>query len=441
MMRRAGNGAGAAGARGLSRGLTVAATAVAAAALAATAAAATAGADAAHGAAAAPAAQSAPAEERTAQKPSPSATPIKGETAGRAIMESPSVGKLDLADTRHWVWLNDIAFFNLASSRAVLADADSGRVLGHLSTGVMAGKLELPSDYSMIYSLETHYARTTRGPRTDVVAYYDPATLANVGEVVLPPKRHSGLTSQGFSGLTDDDAFLIVYNFTPAQSVTVVDLAARAVAGEIATPGCSLVFPVSGGRFGMLCGDGRMLVITLDAQGKEAARAFSPKFFDPLTDPVTEKGVRHGDTWSFASFKGMIHSLDLGEGAGRALEPWSLVGPAERAADWRPGGHIHLAYSPVLDRLYSVMHQGGEDTHKQHGDEVWVYDMAARRRVDTIALEHHAGSLAVTSDDDPLLITFILEEPDMHVYDARTGEYLRTIAGPIAATPTMVHVR
>ncbi len=359
----------------------------------------------------------------------------------QGLMERPTVAQLDVADSAHWVWLNDIAFFNLASGRAVLADADSGRVLGHLSTGVMAGKLEIPRDYSMIYSVETHYSRTTRGERTDIVAYYDPATLSPVAEVVLPPKRHSGLTSQGFSGLTDDDRFLLVYNFTPAQSVTVVDLAGQAVAGEVRTPGCSLVFPVSGRRFGMLCGDGSMLVITLDEQGQEASRAFSPKFFDPLVDPVTEKGVRHGDTWSFASFRGMLHSLDLSEGAGKALSPWSLVGEAERAASWRPGGHIHLAYSAALDRLYSVMHQGGEDTHKVHGEEVWVYDLSERRRVDTIHLQHHAGSLAVTADEEPLLIAFILEESDLHVYDARSGEFQRTIAGPIMATPTMVHTR
>ena len=43
--------------------------------------------------------------------------------------------------------------------------------------------------------------------------------------------------------LTDDDRFLLIYNYTPAQSVTVVDVPARKFVGEVDIAGCALVYP------------------------------------------------------------------------------------------------------------------------------------------------------------------------------------------------------
>ena len=45
------------------------------------------------------------------------------------------------------------------------------------------------------------------------------------------------------SELTDDERFLLIYNFNPAQSVTVVDTKTRKFVGEIETAGCALVYP------------------------------------------------------------------------------------------------------------------------------------------------------------------------------------------------------
>ena len=112
-----------------------------------------------------------------------------------------------------------------------------------LTMGYGLTALGLPRHDIAIYTLETHYSRMTRGERTDVVAIWDPRTLEFQSEIEIPPKKVSGLPLLSFSGVTDDDRFLLLYNFTPAQSVTVVDLENRQVAGEIETGGCGLVFP------------------------------------------------------------------------------------------------------------------------------------------------------------------------------------------------------
>ena len=38
----------------------------------------------------------------------------------------------------------------------------------------------------------------------------------------------------------------------------------------------------------------------------------------------------------------------------------------------------HLAVHQKSGRLYSLMHQGGPDTHKEPGTELWIYDLARR---------------------------------------------------------------
>ncbi len=94
----------------------------------------------------------------------------------------------------HWVWVSDIVFHHMTDGKAYLVDGDSGRFLGMLSTGSGFIALELPSDYSQIYSPETYFSRGTRGERTDVITFYDPQNLKPTGEVIIPPKtfyRHA----------------------------------------------------------------------------------------------------------------------------------------------------------------------------------------------------------------------------------------------------------
>ena len=99
----------------------------------------------------------------------------------------------------HWVWVNDFVFPHMADGMAYLIDADAGRYLGTLSTGYSFTRVVLPRDGKVIYSPETYFSRGTRGTRTDVVTLYDPATLAPIGEIPIPPKRSSNMPTMGNS--------------------------------------------------------------------------------------------------------------------------------------------------------------------------------------------------------------------------------------------------
>ncbi len=336
----------------------------------------------------------------------------------------------------HWVWVDDIAFGNIIDGRAYLVDADTGRMLGMLSTGSMFLNLELPRDYSQIYAAETYYSRGARGTRTDVITRYDPRTLEPVGEIVLPAKRQAGVPMLSYTGLTDDQRFMVVYNFTPAQSVSVADLSASVLAGEIATPGCALVYPSGPRRFSMLCGDGRLLSVDLAEDGSEAGRTLSEPFFDPSKDPISEKGVRAGSHWYFASFDGLVHDVDVAGAAPKFAAPWSIVSAQERTAGWRTGGAQHIAAHAASGRLYFLMHRGPVHTRKEPGEEVWVFDIAKRQRVQRLKLAGPAMSIALTPDAKPLLLTTLGAGGAVDVYDA-AGKHLRKVEG-LGQTPLLI---
>ena len=345
------------------------------------------------------------------------------------------VEQLAAQSAPHWVWVNDVAFFAFPDGRAFLVDGDSGKMLGMLSTGHSFTSVVVPRAAGVVYAPETYFSRGTRGTRTDVVTIYDATRLLPVGEIVIPPKRASLLPMPGAMALTDDDRFLLIYNFTPAQSVTVVDTRSRQFVGEIETAGCALVYPTGPRSFFSICGDGALLVTTLTDSGKAADSARTAAFVDVLKDPVTEKGVRWRDTWLFASFEGVLHPL-RGTATGVEADPtWPLFTPEELAQHWRTGGLQHLAVHGGSGRMFAIVHQGGPETHKDLGEEVWVYDLASHRRVQTINLRNKAGSIQVSQDSQPLLFTCSLESNRLDIYDAASGKYLRTVE-PLGQTPT-----
>lgn len=337
----------------------------------------------------------------------------------------------------HWVWVNDIAFLNMPDGRATLVDGDMGTMLGMLSTGYGFDGVVLSRKGDVIYSPESYYSRGTRGVRTDVVTLYDGRRLAPAGEIAIPPKRAAIMPMRSAAALTDDGRFLLIYNFTPAQSVTVVDTRTRRFVGEIATPGCALVYPTGARSFFSICADGALLEARLDDAGDAAAVTRTPQLFDPEKDPLAEEGTRAGDTWWFTSLQGRVYPLERTAQGIRAGRQWSLFTSVERAQHWRTGGLQYLALDRGTDHLYVIVHRGDLATHKDPGKEVWVYDLGRRQRVQQIRLRQPAGSILVTQDGDPLLFTCFLGSSALQVYDARTGRYLRTVAN-VAETPTIM---
>jgi len=337
----------------------------------------------------------------------------------------------------HWVWVNDMAFFAFPDGKAFLVDGDSGRMLGMLSTGYSFTSVLIPKAGAVIYAPETYFSRGTRGTRTDVVTIYDAKQLQPVGEIEIPPKRASLLPMPGAQALTDDDRFLLIYNFTPAQSVTVVDMQSRKFLGEIETAGCALVYPTGPRSFFSICGDGALLETTLTDAGTLARHARTAELIDVLKDPLTEKGVRRGDMWLFASFEGVLHPLRA-TGAGVEAQPtWPLFTPQELAQQWRTGGLQHLAVHGASGRLFAIVHQGGPGTHKDPGEQVWVYDLASHKRVQTITMRDKVGSIQVSQDSQPLLFACSMERNQLDIYDATSGKYLRTVES-LGLTPTVL---
>jgi methylamine dehydrogenase heavy chain len=360
-----------------------------------------------------------------------------GRAAAQLPAEPLAVEQLAPGAHPHWVWVNDIAFFSFPDGRAFLVDGDSGRLLGLLSTGYSFTSVVVPRTGELIYSPETYFSRGTRGTRTDVVTIYDSARLTPVAEVEIPPKRASIMPMPAAAALTDDDRFLLIYNFTPAQSVSVVDVRAHSFAGEIETAGCALVYPTGPRTFFSLCADGALLVTTLTDAGAVASRARTAQLSDVSRDPLSEKGVRLGDTWLFASIDGIVHPLRATGTGVQAESTWSLFSAQQLAQHWRTGGLQHLAAHRSSGRLFAIVHQGGPQTHKDPGSEIWVYDTATHRRLQVIAAHNKIGSIQVSQDAAPLLFACSMESNRLDIYDATTGSYLRSVEG-IGQTPTLL---
>lgn len=371
-----------------------------------------------------------------------------------------SVGRVESLPPRgdHWIWVADIMY-----ERNVLVDLDGDdqSMLGMVSVGYGPGHPVHPRAGAEFYVPETHYSRGTRGERTDVLTIYDATTLVPVDEVVIPPKRALPAITMATAALSDDDRFAAVFNLTPATSLSIVDVVERRFAGEIATPGCSLAYAGTAHRFHMVCQNGALLTVTLDEHGNEVGKRRSDPFFDPETDPVTEKAVRVGDTWIFVSYDGYAHPVDVSAADPVFGERWSLLSDADRDEQWRIGGNDHLAVHEGSGRLYSLVHQGGVDTHKHPGSELWVYDLAKRERLQRIELLNpgitYLGTslefgrdwvwpfnglyewllssapmpgidlIEVTADDAPLLVTAAQFSGSLAVYDALSGEFLRRV--------------
>jgi methylamine dehydrogenase heavy chain len=322
----------------------------------------------------------------------------------------------------HWIYAVDEAFYNETDARVNLFDGDSYRRLGQIDAGFNPGVNLSPDGRTTVVGT-TYFSRGGHGERTDVVEFTDNATLAISGEIVLPPKRANTLLTNFNLAYSADSHFLYVSYVTPAGSFGVLDPAKKTVIGEIDTAGCVLVIPSGPNRVSSLCESGRLLTVTLDADGHEASRAMSEPFFDADVDPVFVQGVATADGYAFLSFLGEVHEVDFSGPAPVFRKPWSLLGAMEKD-HWRPGGQTVAAVHRGLARLYVPMHRGGEGSHKNGGTEIWVFDMKTHERLARWPMS--ASKLApvlaiqVSQDNAPILFA-ATEKSDVAVFDAFTG--------------------
>lgn len=338
----------------------------------------------------------------------------------------------------HWVYVIDPVFPHLIASKVYVVDGDTQQYLGMFNTGYVPN-LVLAHDKSEIFATETYWSRGSRGERTDVVTFYDPRTLAPTGEVTLPNGRFLVVPKKQDADLSSDGRYLYSFNMDPSMAVSVVDVKEKKHIADIDLPGCSLVFPTGPSSFVSLCPDGSFASVSFEASGKATVEEGEP-FFDAENDPVFEHPAFHRPSGQafFISYKGEVYPVSLKDGSATHGESWSLVGEADRAEQWRPGGWQLAGFHAATNRLFVLMHQGGDWTHKHAGAEVWVFDTTKRERIKRLPLEEHAISVAVSQDDQPLLFT-LSEAASMSVFDATSYEH-KGDRGSLGDSPFLLHV-
>ncbi|MEO0998205.1 MAG: amine dehydrogenase large subunit, partial [Pseudomonadota bacterium] len=339
----------------------------------------------------------------------------------------------------HWIIVQDGSFFHMSDGKFIVLDVSSDDAAARykgMFNGSFIPQLTVATKRPEFYVAETFHSRGNRGERTDVLTFYDKRSLAPQAEVIIPPKRASSIPTHYHVQLTDDEEFVLIYNFSPAQSVSVVNAETRSFAGEVPVPGCALAFPMQGRAFASLCGDGKMLRVRLDDSGAVESAERTEAFFDAENDPLMEKPAIIDGVGYFPTFLGSIVPVDLSGDMPRPQSPWSLVDGED--GDWRPGG-IAVAGSDANGRLYVLMHPGGYDgSHKDPGTEVWVFDVDRQQRVGRIELATPAITIGLTAADEPLLVATNINLT-LDVYAVAGGEHLRTIADFGQETPFLFH--
>ena len=294
----------------------------------------------------------------------------------------------------HWLWVGDVLL-----ERAALFDGDTGRFLGQLPAGKGIVAPHRSRDGRELYQAETYYARGTRGARTDLVSVTDARTLAPLAEIEIPrqalrahvvgrrlravgrrplPRRLQPQSGDVAQHRRRDEAPLRGGDPDPGLRARL----RRRTRG--ASSRCAATAPRARSR-------SMPRAATRRSRARSASSTRS-------RDPLIEKGARRGEAWLFVCYRGVLHTIDV---AGPTLAfgaSWPLLTDAERDGGWRIGGPQHLALHAPTGRLYALVHQGGDDTHKEPGKEVWVYDLAKRARVQQIGLREPDRELRARAD-------------------------------------------
>lgn len=339
----------------------------------------------------------------------------------RSTIEPETIGVKELA-TPSESWL--MARAGLGTY--YIFDAANGNMHGLIGATAFTPAIEVNLAANEFYAAESYYSRLTNGDRTDVVTIYDVPTLSPKAEIKVPNKI-AALPFRHYIALLDDQRFLALFNLTPAQSVTVVDLQQQTFVTELSTPGCALTVPSVERAFLQICGDGKLQLIRLNGEGQEAERVRSQSFFKIDDDPVFDKTAAVPEGWLFISYNGQVFTASVDGSKVSVSKPWSLLDDEQRAADWRPGGGQFFTYHAAQDLLFVLMNSKGGYSHDSAGDEVWIYKRAEQRLLTRLPLPHQGTDLFVTRTAKPLL-SVSGTDGQLHVYDVESQKLQRSIA-------------
>jgi methylamine dehydrogenase heavy chain len=319
-------------------------------------------------------------------------------------------------------------FISKTRNGAYIYDGVTGEMQGLLSLSPHTPAVQPNPARKEFYAAESYYARGVHGDRTDLLTIYDYENLSPIAEVEIP-KKITFLPFRTYIQLMGDGRHVAVFNMTPAASVTIVDVVDRALAGEISTPGCALIMAVGNNDFLMICGDGTMQLVQLDSDGNESNRTRSDEFFSVDDDPVFDHPVPFNGGWLLVSHLGQVFHVTVDGDDIDISNAWSMLSDEDTEEKWRPGGGQLKSVHESSGLLYILMHQGGEYTHHDPGTEVWVYNLAAQRRIARIELPVAASRIMVTQEAAPKLI-IADEEGGLHLYDGLKMTLDRTIEDP-----------
>jgi methylamine dehydrogenase heavy chain len=331
------------------------------------------------------------------------------------------------------------AFLDYSGARFELRNvgSDAHEAKGNLPARESTAALLVSTQRPEIYLADTVWSRGSFGTRTDFIDIYDPKTLTLKGEIVLPGPRGLMSPREGTFSFTDSERMGLIFNFTPASAVTIVDLVGRKVLGKVDIPGCSLAYPTGERGFTALCQSGTALTVRLDAQGKVVGRSETTTFNALDTDPVFTSSALINKIRYFPTMQGNVRPLDLSGDDAKVLPAWSLVSPEEAAQHWAPGGW-QVSATDEKRLFYVLMHPDAhEGTQKIAGPEVWVFDVTTRKRVSRLRLVRPGVSIAVTLNSEPMLL--VQTTTGLDVYNAGTGAWLRTLQLPGLNTRMLIH--
>ncbi len=336
---------------------------------------------------------------------------------------------------KNWAIIHDANFHSMIDGRFIVIDsaAQSKAYKGTMHGGTVGG-LAVSDTRGEIYIATSYHSRGISGERTDIIAIHDPATLEKTGEIIVPSKRGANMPFKNSFRLSGDESLSFNYNFTPAASISVTDMTARKFLKEVPVPGCTLAYPMGNKGFASLCGDGTMIGVSLNSAGQVTNETRSEKFNDIDDDSLFLKQARFGDLLLFPTFTGNIQPVDLSGDTPKPAAKWSLVSDAERAANWRPGGWQLMA-EDGQNLFYILMHaDGAEGTHKNGGPELWVFDVAQKKRVQKVKLKTWGVSVAVVGER--IIVTNA--EMQLDIYNRKDGTFSHTFGDGIF-TPFIVY--
>jgi methylamine dehydrogenase heavy chain len=339
-----------------------------------------------------------------------------------------------------WIEAHDTNFYALSDGKVVIFDvaAENRNHKGSIPAGQFASFIA-STTRPELYVAETYYSQRVRGTRNDVITIYDKTTLAPVAEIPLPGgKRGQYVTFKNTLQLLNDEQWLAVYNFSPAATVSLIDIAARKLIGEVSVAGCAMIYPTGTRNFMSLCSEGVMLVSALDENGGVAKQWRTPAFFNADEDPLFAMPAMIGRTAYFPTYHGDVQPVDLSADEPKVLKRWPLVADDERKANWRPGGW-QIATAHGSGRLFVLMHPDGYDgSHKNGGPEVWVFDVATGKRIARHVLKNWGISIEVTSGEHPYLVV-TNGDYQLDIYSANDGKWLRMFGDHAVTMPMVLH--